>query len=181
MGGRNFGEASKCYFIFTRDLGMVLVSARGVRKISSKLRFLLQDFAYLKIDLVRTKDFWRLTSVLRINRLEKLPRPETFGVLVNISKLLRRLLAGEDKNEILFSDLLAGLSILEKSETKDELLDTEILIVLRILNDLGYIGSREVPESFVRSPLEGSLILEISKNRAKVLRQINRALRETHL
>ena len=69
---------------------------------SSKLRFVLQDFAYLKIDFVKGKDFWRITSASKTNKLEKLSRPETFKVFVNISKLLKRLLIGKDPNKDLF-------------------------------------------------------------------------------
>ncbi len=46
LGSKNYGEAGKYYSIFTRDLGMIYASAQGVRKMSSKLRFILQDFAY---------------------------------------------------------------------------------------------------------------------------------------
>ena len=49
---------------------MIYASASGVRKMSSKLRFVLQDFAYIKVDLVRGKDFWRLTSATKGNKLE---------------------------------------------------------------------------------------------------------------
>ena len=98
LGSGNFGETGKYYAIFTRDLGMIYASAQGVRKMSSKLRFVLQDFAYLKIDLVKGKDFWRITNVSKTNKLEKLGSPEVFGVFTNIAKLLKRLLSGEDPN-----------------------------------------------------------------------------------
>ena len=100
---------------------------------------------------------------------------------VNISKLLRRLLAGEDPNKELFTDLLDGLNILEKAETIDELRNIEAIIVLRILNNLGYIGGNEILKDFIRSPFEKELIFEVSKSRTKILHQINKALRETHL
>jgi len=154
LGSGNFGETGKYYSVFTRDLGLVFASAQGVRKMSSKLRFVLQDFAYLKIDLVKGRDFWRITNVSKTNKLEKLQEPEILKVFASISKLLKRLLAGEDPNEILFADLLNGLSILEKSETKEELHSIEAVIVLRILNNLGYIGGNEILKDFIRSPFE---------------------------
>lgn len=181
LSSGNFGETGKYYSIFTRDFGMIYASAQGVRKISSKLRFVLQDFAYLKIDLVKGKDFWRITNVSKTNKLEKLSEPETFEVFVNISKLLKRLLTGEDPNRDLFMDLLNGLSILEKSETRNELRNIEAVIVLRVLNNLGYIGGNEMLEDFIKSPFEEDLIFKVSKNRTKILHQINKALRETHL
>ncbi len=181
LSSKNFGEAGRYYSIFTRDLGMIYASAQGIRKISSKLRFILQDFSYIKIDLIKGKDFWRITSASKTNKLEDLIRPEVFGVCVNISKLLKRLLAGEDPNKELFTDLLDGLTILEKAETIDELRNIEAIIVLRILNNLGYIGGNEILKDFIRSPFEKELIFEVSKSRTKILHQINKALRETHL
>ena len=180
LSSRNFGETGKTYTIFTRDLGMVYATAQGVRKMSSKLRFVLQDFAYLKIDLVKGKDFWRITSVSRTDELEKLSRPETFPIFANIARLLKRLLSGEEANEELFNDLLQGLSVLEKAETKEELENTEAILVLRILYRLGYIGGGNL-EDFTQSPFAEELLFKVSKNRAKILRQINQALKETHL
>ena len=181
LGSGNFGETGKYYSIFTRDLGMIYASAQGVRKMSSKLRFVLQDFAYLKIDLVKGKDFWRITSASKTNKLEKLSEPGVFKVFVNISNLLKRLLAGEDPNKDLFVDLLKGLSVLEKAENKDELRNIEAIIVLRILNNLGYIGGNEILKDFIKSPFEEDLIFKVSESRTKILYQINKALKETHL
>lgn len=182
MGSKNYGEAGRYYFIFTRDLGMIYASAQGVRKMSSKLRFVLQDFSYVKIDLVRGKDFWRLTSASKTNQLENISKnPETLKVFVNVSRLLKRLLAGEDANQTLFTDLLSGFSILEKYETENDLRNIEVIMVLRILHNLGYIGGNEALKTLIKSPFEAELVLEVAKSRAKILSEINKALQETHL
>ena|SRR3989344_1744647 len=182
LGSRNFGEAGKYYNIFTRDLGLIHVSAQGVRKMSSKLRFVLQDFAYLKIDLVSGKNIFRVTNASKTNMLEQITKqPETFEIFANIARLLKRLLAGVEPNEALFIDILYGLSILEKIKTEEELRNIEAVIVLRILNNLGYIGENEALQNLIRSPFEENLVFEISKSRTEVLHQINKALKETHL
>jgi len=181
LGSRNYGEAGKCFYVFTRDLGMIYASAQGVRKMSSKLRFILQDFAYVRVDLVQGKDFWRVTSASKTNKLEGvLKNYGTYGVFSNIANLLKRLLAGVEKNETLFTDLINGLSILEKSEEND-LRNIEAIIVLRILNNLGYIGGSEMLQNLIKSPFEENLIFEASKSRSQILQQINKALKETHL
>src|SRR3989344_4669221 len=88
LGSKNFGESGRYYSIFTRNLGMVYASAQGVRKMSSKLRFILQDFACVKIDLVQGKDFWRVPSASKGNILERLSKnPEFFAVVSNIAKV----------------------------------------------------------------------------------------------
>lgn len=182
LGSKSFGEAGKYHSLFTRDLGMIYASAQGIRKISSKLRFVLQDFSYVKIDLVRGKDFWRITSASKTNELENISkRKETLEVFANISQLLKRLLAGEESNEVLFADLLNGLFVLEKSETIEEIRNIEAIVVLRMLSNLGYIGGSEVLKTFIKSPFEENLIFEVGKSRAKILSEINKALRESHL
>lgn len=182
LGSKSYGEAGKYYSIFTRDLGMIYASAQGVRKMSSKLRFILQDFAYLKIDLVQGKDFWRVTSAGKTNMLEQLSKNSgTLEVFSNIANLLRRLLAGVEPNEALFTDLINGLVILENTKIKEDLQNIEAVIVLRILNNLGYIGGNEILQNLVKSPFEQNLIFEVSKSRTQVLHQINKALKETHL
>jgi DNA repair protein RecO len=189
LGSKNYGETGRYYSIFTRDLGMVYASAQGVRKVSSKLRFVLQDFAYIKVDLVQGKDFWRVTSASKTNMLGGLTKnPGTFAVFFNIAKLLKRLLAGVEKNEVLFTDLINNLTILEKIDKKEptsaqggDLRNIEAIIVLRILNNLGYIGENEILQNLTKSPFEENLIFEFSKSRSAVLHQINKALKETHL
>ena len=149
---------------------------------SSKLRFVLQDFSYVKIDLVQGRDFWRVTSASKTNMLEQVAKNrDTFEVFYNIGNLLKRLLAGVEPNESLFTDLISGLSLLEKVENQNDLRNVEAIIVLRILNNLGYIGGNETLQSLIKSPFEADLLFEISKSRMEVLRQINKALKETHL
>lgn len=182
LSSKNFGEAGRHYSIFTRDLGMIYASAQGVRKMSSKLRFILQDYSYIKVDFVRGKDFWRITSATKANRLEQITRrPETFAIFQKVAKLLKRLLAGEDANEVLFADLVNGLSILETSQTKEELNNLEAILVLRILGNLGYIGESKTLENLIKSPFEEGLVFEVAKSRPEILNQINKALKETHL
>ena len=182
LGSKNYGEAGRYYSIFTRDLGMVYASAQGVRKMSSKLRFILQDFSYIKVDLVQGKDFWRVTSASKTNKLENISKsPAMFLVVSNMARLLKRLLAGIEPNEPLFCDLVNGLSILETTEAKENLQNLEAILVLRILNNLGYIGGDEVLDKLIKSPFEENLVFEASKARPKILAQINKALKETHL
>ena len=182
LSSRSFGETGKHYSIFTRDLGMITASAQGVRKMSSKLRYVLQDFSYIKVDLVQGKNIFRVTSASKTNMLEQITKqPHTFGVFANVARLLKRLLAGVEPNETLFNDLLNGLFILEKTKKKEDLPNIEAVIVLRILNNLGYIGDNEILANLIKSPFEENLVFEVSKNRTKVLQQINKALKETHL
>lgn len=182
MGSRNFKEANKYFYILTRDLGLVYAEAEGIRKITSKLRFVLQDFSYVKLDFVKRKNIWRITSAIKTNELDILKNDfEKLKILNNISRLLIRLLPEQETNENLFVDLLNGLKTFEKIENKQELVNLEIILVLKILHNLGYLNTQEILSDLNPSPIQNEFLLDISKNKSFILKEINKALRESHL
>lgn len=182
LGSRNFKEAGKYYHIFTRDLGLVYAEAEGVRKLASKLRYVLTDYAYIKLDLIQRKNIWRITTASKTNELELINKDFfKLKILANLSRLLIRLLPEQEKNENLFKGILDGLFILEKNINQKELQNIEIVIVLRMLHNLGYINGEEIFSELIKSPFENELIDKISKNKGAVLNEINKALRETQL
>ncbi|MBP7006863.1 MAG: DNA repair protein RecO [Candidatus Pacebacteria bacterium] len=181
LSSRNFGEAGRYYHILTNDLGLIFVSAQGVRKMESKLRYVLQDGSYINVDLIRAKDFWKVTTASKRSGLDGIVKDRNkFHMFCNIGRLLKRLLPGEEINEELFSDFIKGLKILETSK-EEEINNIEVMIVLRILYHLGYIGEDGIANNLTKSPLEKDLVFEVSKKRANILREINKALRETQL
>lgn len=182
LGSRNFKEASKYFYILTRDLGLVYAEAEGIRKITSKLRFVLQDFSYVKVDLVKRKNIWRITSALKTNELDFIKKDFVkLKVLSNFNKLLIRLLPEQENNENLFLDFKEGLKTFEKIESREDLKNIEIIIVLKILYNLGYLNNEKIFSNSIHSPIQNELLLNIAKNKTTILKQINKALRESHL
>jgi recombinational DNA repair protein (RecF pathway) len=140
----------------------------------------LQEFNYVKLDFVQRKNIWRITNAVKTNELEDLNKDFTkLKIVANIARLLLRLLPGIESNPKLFGEVLNGFYLLEKTNTNEELKNIEIVLVLRILNNLGYIG--ENFENLTRSPLENELLTSLAKNKLSIIREINKALRETGL
>ena len=134
------------------------------------------------MDLVHGKEFWRLTSASKTCKLDELSKNTiSFEIFANVARLLKRMLPGELPNAYLFNDLLDGLVFLEKSKIQSEAENIEVIIVLRILNNLGYIGNNEMLKNITKSPYEDDLIFEASRSRTKILLEINKAIHETHL
>lgn len=182
LGSRNFKEAGKYYHIFTRDLGLVYAEAEGVRKLASKLRYVLSDYSYVNLDLIQRKNIWRITNASKTNELEALPKDFLkLKIYGNISRLLIRLIPEQEKNTKLFEEVINGLSVLEQNDNIKELPNLEIVLVLRILHNLGYINGEEIFKELIHSPFEKELIGEIAKNKLEVIKEINKALRETQL
>jgi recombinational DNA repair protein (RecF pathway) len=94
------GEASKTYAIYTQDFGLIFARAQGVRLLSSKLRYSLDNYIFGKFSLVKGKEVWRITGAeAEPVRVDSLAR-------ARILNLVRRLVQGEEKNEKLFESLL---------------------------------------------------------------------------
>lgn len=139
----NRREADRVYSILTRDFGLVRASALGVRKEASKLRGALEPVSLVRISLVRGKEYWRITSVELIEKID--PLPEILRPLA----LLEKLVQGEAPNQELF-DTLIYQSICEGvSEEK---------FVAGILFHLGYLKEADLKlekKSLIKAINEG--------------------------
>lgn len=167
------GEAGKFLLIFTKDFGMIGATAQGIRLAQSKLRYHIQDFSFSTVSVVRGKEMWRITGAHESENRVKPAR-----VHLKILKLLRRLLHGEEKNEKLFEII----EELYKTEIKEEDADAvECLTVLRVLNSLGYISTKDFGEFFDTHLITSDLIAQIKIKKPTLIQVINSALNETQL
>lgn len=184
LGGFNVGESNRFLLIFTKDLGLVGASAQGIRALKSKLRYSLQELSYARVDLVRGKDVWRVTSAEKIHTRDLFPKnKEKRDAVARIASLLKRLCAGEEAHEELFEEVVSGLSFLHtESLAKEELSALEMILVLKILHHLGYWGGREEFAHIVHSAHWNKELLEEMRALApKAIPEIKRALKESHL
>ncbi len=178
------GEADRYYTLFTKDLGLIRANAKGVRLQKSKLRYSLQDFSRSTISLVRGKEIWRITSARIEDSLFARYRDDkpVLHLIAQVSALLRRLLGGEEKNEELFMLIAAGISFLEQAKLTDiQLKHLEIILVLRVLNNLGYLRQVQEFETFLSEPLSLELLTALEPYKVHALKEINMSLHETQL
>ncbi len=168
------GEAGKFLLFFTKDFGMIGVVAQGIRLNQSKLRYHIQDFNLSMVSIVRGKEIWRLVGAHEIEN-----ETESNLLQIKILKLLKRLLHGEEKNEKLFEIV----EELYKNQIKDGEEDlVECLVVLRILNTLGYIKNTKELSIFLENNLiSHELITLIRQKKLTIIDVINSALKESQL
>ena len=183
LGSRQHGEDSKVITLYTEELGLVRARAQGIRKISSKLRFTLQNFSYAQVDLVRGKEVWRITTATPLfSNSDILNSPQREQVIARIASLVSRLVAGEEPNTEIFFILIKLCDIL-RSEIADDpafCSKIELFYVAKILMSLGYLSrsshdlvSKEIdmiPEDFNNAQYRQKLIAEI--NEALALSQL---------
>lgn len=121
------GEANRLYRIFTRDFGVILATAQGVRLAKSKLKGHLGEFSLASVSLVKGKEFWRITSAQALQQ-------RVDPMYVQILSVLKRLLQGEGEHQMLFDFL--------KDKLFEKFDETEVM--LEILIQLGYVDKKEI-------------------------------------
>ncbi len=185
LGGSPRGEGSKTITLFTRELGLLSATAQSVREERSKLRYGLQDFSYAEVTLVRGKEYWRLTGAELLSNLGD--ECEGGGASVRITgricKLLKRLLAGEEKNEPLFIAVTEGLQCIREKKDAGLLEGAEIVLVLRILFLLGYLAPRNEFDPFLSHAglWDETILSEALLLRTLAISEINNSLQQSQL
>lgn len=177
------GESNRFYKIFTEELGLIGATAQSVREGKSKLRYTLQDFSLITVDLVRGKEVWRIVSA-GIYRPDSVTKENLVCIklFAGFCALLSRLLHGEGRDQELFDEMVRvadflGTHILEKEPA----LSFETLSTLRVLVHLGYVNPEGYEKFMDLSAYSMGSLMEFEKIRSTVVTKINEALNASHL
>lgn len=209
LSKRTVGEANTLVSMLTEDLGVIRGSARSGRLERSKLRYGLEPLTFGTFSLVRGKYEWKITGTQEITSLfvkppqDSVPTPLLAGldsdrtvgtsasarlvverrkVAGRISRLLLRLIQGEEPIKDLFDVVSRGLTYIAQTSDLEELAPVEWVLVLRILAQLGYVEEGKGFNVFLENDEFSPEIIEQAKNaRVALIRAINTSLAETGL
>lgn len=177
-GSKPHNTSDRSFLLFTRDAGMVYATARSVREERSRQRYALQDFALIRVSLVRGKSGWRIGSVENETNAFSAARSRAArtGVL-RVIKLLRQFVRGEDVQPGLYEDARHALVEICRTSETDAARISDIF-TLRLLHKLGYIAVEDSFNDFVTSSdwTAGGATLPKQAEQA-----IERALAASHL
>lgn len=186
LGSRDSGEANRVFSFYTKELGLVRAHAQGIRLSKSKLRFVLQDYSVVRVDLVKGKEVWRVTSAqpiileLAYKNVEKDVSINIYKMFARVFNLLERLAPEAEANEEVFLHIQNMYDYLGKNEITDLAL-IEVLFALKILASLGYIGDDKMHNKFVNVGFDSIDFDLVSSEKKSIINFINFALRESHL
>ena len=159
------GDNDMILTLLTKKFGLIRAVANGCRYEKSKLRFSLQPFSVSNISLVKGKSMWRITNAAHIDTLV-----EGRGDVLNKIKItILRLVKGEG-SENLYEIIVNGLS----SEINDS---AEHIIILRILNELGYIEGKGLEEFLQSTDITEELIEKSEEKKKEIIKVINKGFR----
>lgn len=182
LGSTPSGESNRYYKIFTEELGLVGAVAQSVREGKSKLRYVLQDYSLIHIDLVRGKEVWRITSAIEEQSKDFIGGEAQKKLFARACAFNMRLLQGEGKEKKLFADLHALAEFLKNQELPESLyFSFETLASLRVLSQLGYADA-ELYRRFLKSSVyTREIIEEFTTVLPGVSRLVNTGLVSSHL
>ena len=183
LTSRPWGEANRLLLIFTEDFGVISVLAQGVRESHSKMRHHLYGWTPLKLSLVRGRETWRLTGV-EVTGLK--PMSSARGILLRLGRLLRRLLPETAPSREAYTLVKNGAQflnhIITQADSKNKLEAAELLLVLRLLSQLGYLPRLALlPEAVWSSNWAEEGLDELLVKRREAVDLINQALAMSQL
>lgn len=176
-----FGEANLLLYILTSELGLIIASARSARVSASKLRPALQEYAHVSVSCVKGKGGWKVTNVASIENYFFESPEYTHKVLAQIVTLLIKMMPGEECHLAVFSLIKSAFGEIKNIE-KENLESFEMLSVLRIMFELGYVAKNSEIEIFLKdNNWQNDILREVSVNRNILLMVVNKAIKESQL
>ncbi len=142
-GSFDRGASDRSYLLYTEQFGMLYATARSVREERSRQRYALQDFALIRVSLVKGKSGWRIGSVTPLHHpfLVAADR-QTRAQLLRLYKTLRRFIPGTEAAPELF--WLTKTVI--KQIISGHISNPEAYLVVveaRLLQELGYLSPND--------------------------------------
>ena len=183
LSSRARGEANKIITVYTLEHGLIHTVVQGVRLNKSKLRFALQDLSYAKVDLVRGRDVWRITSATPVNSFPYArANNASLTFILRVCKLIERLCNGEEGNTEVFHDVLQAFILLDTPTQDTHTMEAlELHLVLRILYHLGYIGESDNLAEYLGGNFTTEKVPALLNQKKPIVLAINNALRESQL
>ena len=143
----NSGEADRFLVIYTKDFGLLRIFAKSIRMAKSKLSRHTMLFTHTRLSFVYGRDFLRLTDAEFITHFP--PHGDNLLAAGKVSRLITRLVNGEERDDELWWLLESAFSFLRQTEVVSE--DFDLLFGVRALHRLGYVGT--LPEELKEAVL----------------------------
>lgn len=175
-----FGEANVLLHVLTEDMGLILASARSARLYVSKLRPALQEYVNVSISCVKGKGGWKITNAVSKGSYYFDCPKYTHKVMSQVTFVLLQMIQGETPQKELFGIVKNSFEFLKN--IKEELVsEFEVLTILRILNELGYVVKDSLTQDFLTEEWNETILQKVKENKKEIVGVINKALRASHL
>jgi len=178
---KNMRESNKMVTLFTKKFGVMYASLQSVREQKSKMRFHVNLFSLVDVDVIDGRNIWKLVGIHEVSSSLTFSHTPWFGLFDKVSLLLLRLCQGQEPNDEIWSDIInlhKGYKIFSEEHSLEVI---EIIFAARALYFLGYW---EEPLEFmtIKNPYFDQDIQKlILENKSDIVHQINEGLHSSQL
>jgi DNA repair protein RecO (recombination protein O) len=107
-------EVDQLLIVYTKELGKVRVSAKGTRKLESKLRYSIEPISYVQLILVEGKNFLILKDAIIKDQFLKIKKDlNLLKTAKQIADLIGEAIIGEEKDENIWHLILTTYKALD--------------------------------------------------------------------
>jgi recombinational DNA repair protein (RecF pathway) len=173
------GEANKRVWLFTEEFGLIVAVVQGVRKVGAKLQSHITDYAFIKADLIKGREVWRLINARTIDTpVSGNIRNPLARVYVRTLSLLVRFLIEEGSHTEIFEHI-KDLSKIFSGEYDAKTVDA--ISLWKILVLLGYIAPSPEETFLITEPFPEVALKTTENQRKKLVEEAKVAIKESHL
>ncbi len=171
--------------VFTRDLGLIGASAKGVKRPHSKLALGLYSGSHANISLLRGKSSWRIVGVDPLSDTSRIfpSLSEQKKIWFRFLNTVKFFIKGEEKNNSIFEHAILFKKALERRIfSLEELFILECIAVFSLMSFLGY-GTRRAEYEFMNleDPFTDQTISQVLKFKSLLVEDINTAFRASQM
>ena len=113
----DFNEVDRLLTVYSQKLGKINISAKGVKKLESKLRYSIEPISYSHLIFVEGKKFLILKDAVLIDQFLKIKKDlEKIKIARELADLIDEAMVGEEKDEDVWKLILLTLKSLNKGE-----------------------------------------------------------------
>lgn len=126
MKSADSNEVDRLLTVYSEKLGKVNVSAKGVKKLESKLRYSIEPITHTQMILVEGKNFLILKDSVILDQFLGIKKnPEKMKISRKIAELVNEAIVGEEKDEGIWKLVLFTLKSIDRDKTSLESVVTD--------------------------------------------------------
>ena len=114
----DFNEKDRILVVYAEKLGKVNISAKGVKKLESKLRYSIEPISYVQMILVEGKNFLILKDAVLIDQFLNIKKDlEKIKIARELVDIIDEAIVGEEKDEDIWSLILKTIQAIDRGQT----------------------------------------------------------------
>lgn len=176
---KNMKESNKLIWLYTKKFGLIYASMQSLRELRSKMRYHVHPYSLVDVDVISGRNIWRVTGVHENKSAFDLIDSPWYRLISLVSDTLSRLCVGEEKNELLWNEILLCITNFIP-ENEDFVMEYEHIIMVRILHTLGYWDGEDIILQS-ENPYTLEIFNYMSANKIMYIKKINASLYDSQL